>query len=291
MDIEQLPESLVPLRPVIERTARPMARLVASPVAPGVLSPWASKLGGVPYLPLDAPIEWFHRAHPREVNPTPWPKSRPDRRGRGGGEELQLLVQIDLAEVPPMAPFPTEGILQVFIEDWCGETLPDGGHSLDESIRVLYHRTVARDPSQVWQDFGVLPYAREPHLGLQPRSSRAPWPEHAVSFEADVDYLSRSDFRADSTPGYAEVFTPEYYGFRRPPGGTRDQLGGYHDSSNDMDPRRGRPGWEDSVLLLQLDGVTGVYSWGDAGSARIFIRVADLAAHDFSRVLCHWDST
>lgn len=70
-----------------------------------------------------------------------------------------------------------------------------------------------------------------------------------------------------------------------------NRIGGYHESQNGFDPRSGRDAsWDDSLLLLQFDGCD-VHSWGDLGSAQLFIRRADLEARNFTDLIYHWDST
>ena len=45
------------------------------------------------------------------------------------------------------------------------------------------------------------------------------------------------------------------------------------------------------LLLFQLDSDEGMdLMWGDMGVGHFFIREADLAARDFSRVLYDWDN-
>ena len=71
--------------------------------------------------------------------------------------------------------------------------------------------------------------------------------------------------------------------------GGKDQIGGYHYSSQGWDPRD-RKLARASELLLQVDGC-GPISWGDLGTACFFVPTEDLAALRFDRVLYHWDCT
>jgi uncharacterized protein YwqG len=268
---QTFPSELLPYREAIEATSLPMTRLVATP---GPTQPWESKFGGTPYFPLESEVVSFYVPHPRRVNRSPWPKDE-------NGKEFCLLAQLNFEEIKLPSPFPTSGLLQFFIDtrEW---------NDLDE-VRLVYHPCVEKDPARLWQDFGTLP--------------SWPWKEHALRCESGVDFISVSDFRFNaaysatlpSGKRLADVLSLEHYKaysrLRRPDiYTTRNRVGGYHDSQNHQDPRGIRPGWEESVLLLELDGCD-VYSWGDVGSAQFFIHTEALKRCDFSDVLGHWDST
>ena len=82
---------LAPYKAAILAAEKPTAEITLEPCGNLTLS--QSKIGGLPYLPLDA-------EYPR--NPYHQP--------------LTLLAQINFAEMPPLPDFPTSGILQWFID-------------------------------------------------------------------------------------------------------------------------------------------------------------------------------
>jgi uncharacterized protein YwqG len=258
----------------------------------GATLPWQSKQGGRPYFQIDHPDDWFYTPWPQAVRRSPWPKSR------RSGRELFLLAQINFAEIPPVPFFPDRGILQVFL-DVDGEP-----HSkLKQCLHLAWHETVFTDPEFVVHDFGALdvqlPYG-EPG-------------EWSLTFHRIDSYLSFSDYR------FAEVYAqPKFDGVslaellegplrvhylqlcRPDEQHDRNQIGGYHYSQNDQDPRgpyfrrsnleRLAPEWNDSLLLIQFAS-TDVFGWGDGGEMRIFIQRDDLAQRRFDNILAHWDST
>ena len=71
-----------------------------------------SKFGGLPYLPKNF-------AYPTDSK----------------GNPLKLLAQLNFAELPPLADFPTSGILQFFV-------LPDESIGLDSVHKVIYHAEI-----------------------------------------------------------------------------------------------------------------------------------------------------
>ena len=80
---------------------------------------WQSKVGGNPYLLLNAD-------YPRNAN----------------GEPLTLLAQVNFAEMPPLPDFSTSGLLQFFIDgtdDLCGM---DFEYQSRENYRVVYYPEV-----------------------------------------------------------------------------------------------------------------------------------------------------
>ncbi|MCY1055625.1 YwqG family protein [Nannocystis sp. SCPEA4] len=272
--MQRLLSKLAPFQAQIERTLRPCARMVRSDAPP---LPWRSQIGpaGHPYLPIDRD----------------YPRSRTSQR------PLLLLAQVNFAEVPALPGFPARGILQVFISDefevrgarrnlW-GMNERDKTDQSD--FRVIYHANVDTDPSNLYgpDDFDFLPaFAFAGGVG------------HCVGFapgqepvsDADASFAARYDpalvrlvlYDRAARAEYMRVFAEH---------GDKNQLGGYHYSSNGIDPRPlewtrdGR-----SELLLQIDGCSEI-SFGDLGSANFFILRDDLKRRDFSRVLYHWDCT
>ncbi len=87
---ETLPNSVQPYLEKISATIQPTVTMQLT--ANDNLSVWQSKVGGVPYLPLDA-------TYPVDSN----------------GKPLALLAQLNFAEIPNLPDFPNQGILQFYI--------------------------------------------------------------------------------------------------------------------------------------------------------------------------------
>ncbi len=277
---QDFPKRLHPFRAVIEATER---TAVLFRMQPGPTKPRQSKLGGAPYFPADANPDVPEKYFP-DMSWTPWPK-HPET-----GCELQLLIQINFAQMPRMDPYPTSGILQLFVDDgkW---------HDLGQHLRAVYHADVSAEP----YDFGDVP---TDHFRV---------PECALDFMLDREYMTCSDFRFERVIGAAQVDGKSYEQRNRESsfalgrdylkitdhrprhngldfGRGRNKIGGYHYSQNAMDPRTRLEHWRDSLLLAQFQDY-GRLSWGDGGSAQFFIRTQDLKNLDFSDLLFHWDST
>ena len=89
-----------------------------------------SKIGGNPYLPLNAD-------YPRNAN----------------GEPLTLLAQVNFAEMPPLPNFPSSGLLQFFIDGTDYSYGMDFEYQSRENYRVVYHPEVTQDLAQFCSDF------------------------------------------------------------------------------------------------------------------------------------------
>lgn len=269
----EFPEQLAPYRSAILASATPTLLLHAES---GPTNPMESKLGGRPYFP--------HDAHPHIPLPipkwnmryTPWPKDPLD------GQELQLLIQINFADTPKLDLFPTDGILQIFVNhnDW---------HDLNHNLVVLYHPADSLPPFN-FDDVALDEFRIE---------------EKKLTFSSDLDPISFSDRRfediyselTDSGVPLHEVlsrkFRKEYLDLVRlrhfhdqTSGFGMCKLGGYHHSQNEIDPRTDN----NSMLLLQLCDYDDL-SWGDCGAGQFFIPKTDLIQKNFSNVFFHWDST
>ena len=245
----------------------------------GPTSPTQSKLGGRPYFPRNySPLS--SGPYPNNQRWSAWPKDK-------NGHELLLLIQLNFAEMPSLPCFPREGILQVFVDasDW---------HNLDRGLQTFFHAELDDDVV----DFEDV---QTDHFRVS---------EGALFFELEPEFMTRDDFRFDDAIGsfrprsfddearlsgfnlcrdYLRI-THHRFRTHEDVGRGRNKVSGYHYSQNENDPRHDRPGWEDSLLLVQFQDYDEL-SWGDCGSAQFFIKRADLLARDFSDLLFHWDST
>lgn len=267
---ETLPNSVQPYLEKISATIQPTVTMQLT--ANDNLSVWQSKVGGVPYLPLDA-------TYPVDSN----------------GKPLALLAQLNFAEIPNLPDFPNQGILQFYIaaDDLYGMNFDD--QQQQSGFKVLYFDQVLEDASQLKQDFAevqlgeddYLPftgqYAIEFNLTSQPISlgdfAFAPkilGVEDIYDFE---DQFEGGDFEDDFIEPYDEVASASGH-----------RLGGYPYFTQ-TDPRQYNEKVQDYVLLFQLDtdDAENEIMWGDSGVGNFFIHPEDLKKRDFSKVLYNWD--
>ena len=255
-----LPAALEPFRAALLATREPFIRIQAQ--ATRKMELWESKVGGIPYLPKGVTF------------PT-----APD------GRELFFLAQLNFAEMPALAPFPTQGIVQFYIQDddLYGMDFDDGENP--DTFRVLYYPEVIRDESALQTKFSplrdyddLLPH--HPETGYPLKFSLA---EEVVSL---TDYHFFEKFGQDFFQQFGEKewdVQDEYGKMVRPQG---HKLGGYAYFTQD-DPRKSN---DPMLLLFQLDSDEPMdLMWGDMGVGHFFIREKDLVARNFSRVLYDWD--
>jgi uncharacterized protein YwqG len=118
-----LPEFLSAFRPQLERYRLDYLKILAQPLqAAESLALTQSKFLGTPYLPIG----------------TLYPLD-------GKGKPMILLAQINFAEAPALAPYPTQGILQLFVSstDWYDM----------EDYKILFHTSPEAEPQT---GFGFL---------------------------------------------------------------------------------------------------------------------------------------
>jgi uncharacterized protein YwqG len=255
----QLPAAMERFRADIVDTRQPFVRLVPRPSR--ATSRWESKVGGLPYLPMG------------QV----WPTA-PD------GRELFFLAQINFAHMPPLAPFPTQGIVQFFIydDDLYGMDFDDG-HTPD-TFRVVWHPTVVEDDAQQRHDLDTLrDYDLLPHH---------PDESYPLDFEVAEEYLPPTDYQfakrfgADFFAQFGEREWDVQEEYSKKVRSDGHKIGGYAYFLQD-DPRKPK---DPMLLLLQLDSDELMdLMWGDMGVGHFFIRESDLVRGDFSRVLYDWD--
>lgn len=236
------------------------------------LALWQSKMGGHPYLPLGM-------RYPSNAN----------------GEKLQMIAQINFAELPPNEIYPTQGILQFYIDaedDLTGLNFDD--QTDQTGFRVIFHEHTTQDISQL-QPFDakqVIDYEYSPVRG-----------EYAIAFKVQQQYISVMDqsfaplmFDVDDIYAVADHFEGgdfyedflEVYADKLNSDGHR--LGGYPYFTQ-SDPRY-KDELKEYELLLQIDTDDQEdvdIMWGDVGVANFFILPQDLKNKDFSKVLYNWD--
>jgi uncharacterized protein YwqG len=248
-----LPEFLGEFRVPLERYKLDYVKIIATPLPAGESVPLLqSKFLGQPFLPVSIP-------YPRDEK----------------GQPMLLLAQLNFAEIPALAGFPTTGILQLFIPptEWY-----DG-----DNYQVLYHPdTVA--PAQT--DFSFLTsdlYADSPV-----------YMEHTLAFSPATEYGGAQDCRFDMTFGgkdyyeYQETLTEEQQAqLDAYCNNSGHRLGGYAYFTQG-DPREDETSQPTDVQLLQIDTDEQIM-FGDSGVAHLFISPAALAARQFDQAYFYWD--
>ncbi|MEY3195138.1 MAG: hypothetical protein RIQ78_1235 [Bacteroidota bacterium] len=254
-----LPAAMEPFREKLSQTVKPFVRVKSNPSRE--TKRWESKVGGVPYFPMDAV----------------WPCA-PD------GKELFFLAQINFAEIPALAPFPTRGIVQFFVndDDLYGMDFDDGENQ--DTFRVMFHPDVVENRALLQASFPALrTYEDLPHY---------PEESYPLTFQLDesvvpvTDYEYYNKFGGDFFRQFGEREWDVMEDFGKAVRSDGHRMGGYAYFTQD-DPRRPE---DPMMLLLQLDSdETMDLMWGDMGVGHFFIREKDLIAQDFSRVLYDWD--
>ncbi len=259
-----LPSILKPYQASIAATIKPFIRIQTVPDQ--ALKLWQSKFGGLPYLPKEF-------AYPADAE----------------GNPLRLLAQLNFAELPKLAEFPEQGILQFYIaadDDLYGLNFDDQFEQ--NQFRVVYFEQVIKDESQLHTDFSFLAHNEE---GLTPITGayalRFELAEAAVSI-GDANFSSLMGREAyddaDDADDFFEAYDDQF-------NGAGHKLGGYPFFTQE-DPREYQKELRPYILLFQMDtdNSEGVdIMWGDSGVANFFIQLEDLKNKNFSRVMYNWD--
>ncbi|MGL4293584.1 MAG: YwqG family protein [Bacteroidales bacterium] len=261
-----------PFTEIEEEYAMEAESAVSITYDPGIPSVMDSKIGGIPYMPenFDYPLD--------------------KRKGRIG-EPLGFLAQINFEQMPPLAGFPTTGILQFYI----GTDLLFGfDHEhpvLQDGFRVVYHINVHNErhclkelPSQLSYE-SEFPVTREMKMGFTPA----------------VSVIGPQDFRYQQVffKAYQKAF-PFIRNFDEIPVEVREKMEELCDASGSRiggfplftqeDPRNEAEYKDYTLLLFQMDSdVQSDIHWGDDGVCNFFITPEQLINKDFSKVLYHWD--
>lgn len=268
INLNELPECLQPYKDKIVATQKDSIEITLVPInqlPTEQIELWQSKVGGDPYLPLG-------QQYPQSLE----------------GENLQLLAQINFAELPENEQYPKSGILQFFInpnDDLYGLDFED--QQKQDGFRVIFHEVVNQDKSSLVQAFPELSEdAYSPVSG-----------QSAIQFEKSESYidLNNFDFAEKVTDPYAgndddanDQFCEKYSEIISANG---HRLGGYPFFTQ-SDPREYNESLQDYVLLLQIDtdDSEGIdIMWGDSGVGNFFIHPDDLKKRDFSKVMYNWD--
>ena len=203
----------------------------------------------------------------------------------GDGRPLEFIAQVDFAHLPPLAEYPTAGVLRFFIgrNDIFGVNFdaPDQG-----DIAVLWHPgaieggrqepalPLTSDDGSPFQDENVRVAGKAFDATL---ASDLP-DSFSCEVEARLEGQSRRAGMSELEDELFEMADSRPYGHR---------IGG-HPTFTQSDFRQ--PGRFDEFdrVLLALTSDDWIM-WGDVGEAVFMVRSEDLARRDFSRVAFYWD--
>ena len=228
----------------------------------------ASKFGGVPYWDLQKP-------YPVDNN----------------GNQLALLAQIDLAELPPLPDFPQKGLLQFFISNDDLAGMDFDNRLSQKGWRVVYHASVNPNITEKEVLNLAIPLENMPLGDTQ----------YQLSFDLGSQSMGLCDYRFeklfkttaeklkiefDEDDELLDLIEEETYD-KLHNSTAGHHIGGYPIFTQD-DPRYDETLAQHTILLLQIDSKNGIL-WGDAGVGNFFITADDLKKRDFSQVLYNWD--
>ena len=265
--LDLLPIEFQPYREQFKNTLQPFIQITAKP---GKTELTESKILGLPYLPRDSP-------YPLDID----------------GQPMILLAQLNFANIPPIADYPDQGILQFFLsahDELYGADLETfDSMQAQKRFQVRYFEQVV-DQSELIQNFEFLRSQLSDEALILP----AEW-ECQLTFEVSEELISPVDYQfeqifgphffeqfgvdqEDSRESYWQLFSAQGH-----------KIGGYAFFSQ-TDPRSQAPDEEDWVLLLQIDSDdTAGIIWGDLGVGSFFIPRQNLRCRDFSQILYTWD--
>ena len=248
-----LPDFLGAFHPQLERYRLDYLKILAKPLGNAESLPLTqSKFLGTPYLPVGMP-------YPLDEQ----------------GKPMILLAQINFAAAPALEPYPTQGILQLFVSatNW---------YDMDD-YRILFHPSSLAEPQT---DFGFLTgdlYADSPI-----------YVEHALSFSRQTEYGGAEDCRFDmkfegrdyyeyqETLPKAQQVELDTYCYN-----VGHKIGGYAFFTQG-DSRDSPTDKTTDVLLLQIDTDEEIM-FGDSGVAHLFISPEALKKQQFDQAYFQWD--
>jgi uncharacterized protein YwqG len=256
-ELPEIPQELTAYAEEIKATTRETINLKLTPST--TLTPWQSKVGGEPYLPLT-------EEYP--CNPE--------------GVPLMLLAQINFSEMPCLPNFPEKGILQFYVDgsdELIGMNLSD--LVTQDGFRILYFEEVYEDRSKLHRNANRC---QEREYGPFQDDTAC-----RIEFSQGKQYITWTDYRFQLMPFSKDygLVDDSYSKLSE----TGHRIGGYPCFTQE-DPRKGK--YEEYELLFQLDSEYGYghsvdIMWGDSGVGAFFIRPDDLKKRVFTDVLYSWD--
>ncbi|HEY9658620.1 MAG TPA: DUF1963 domain-containing protein, partial [Allocoleopsis sp.] len=258
--LENLPSQFEPLRSFLQQHLVPYIKIQVGEQVGDMdffnrgtgdpLTVWQSKIGGNPYFPKTAEYP---------IDP-------------GTGKAMPLLMQINCAEVPPIAgfDFPQVGILQFYLGFQPAEASATPG-----KYRVLYFPKISTNPSDLITDFSFIE---------RDSTIRELYPEvYPIAFSVSRDLFWESQYGGDlDSPKEFAKLCEEFdnwigeYNYEQGTNILGSKLGGYVDLHSDTDEiadsANGR-------LLLEL-----IHPFSSDDSFLFFIPDEQLRDRDFRDV-------
>lgn len=261
---KKIPSQLEYLEDEIAKTAIPAITIVPNQ-APTFLTD--SKFGGIPYLPKNL-------LYPKDLNGTP----------------MKLLAQINFAQLPPIAPFPTQGILQFFLSPNILHIEAKNHQEIFQHFfKVRYYLNTTEQlkanaevnpPSQL--EFINFPISEELSLKFTETTEPISALDYRLSILLGKNFFEKQ-YNLDGIDLMEDVYMQYYLG-------AGNKIGGYpyflqkDIRSNSQLLKRY------DTLLLQIDSNDALgIMWGDSGVANFFINREKLLKRDFSDILFHWE--
>ncbi|MEG1587596.1 MAG: DUF1963 domain-containing protein [Bacteroidales bacterium] len=232
-----------------------------------------SKVGGIPYMPLDFDYPM-------------------DLRAERKGEALAFLCQINFSQLPPLAGFPEYGILQFFIGTDFMFGLDAENPTEQSGFRVIYHEHICDESHllkelPIHPDFdGEAPVKNELKMAFTPEVSVIGWQD----FRYDTNLLAAYQKEYPMTQSVDDIPSEIRDKMEELCNASGSRIGGFP-MFTQSDPRQNDNKYANfTTLLIQLDSdpKKGLM-WGDDGVCNFFISPEKLMKKDFSEVLYNWD--
>ncbi|WP_161946702.1 YwqG family protein [Ureibacillus xyleni] len=228
-----------------------------------IISLTQSKFAGYPYLPKI-------QSHPKDSE----------------GNYMYLLAQINFSEATFPEPFPTQGLLQIFIsKSLCNPKQQVLELLWQHNYKVRYYPTLLPE-NEITQDFSYLnPFNNFPIEN-----------EMGLKFTTHVEPVSATDYRlekyfkkplshygviSDDELTLEEIYFKSYLG-------AEHKIGGYP-YFIESDTRKNSKFLEsfDTLLLQIVSNDDHNINYGDTGVLKFFINSNELMNLDFSKVYLH----
>jgi len=227
----------------------------------------ASKVGGIPYLPVT-------KKYPLDKK----------------GKPMEFLGQINFKDLPKLEDYPTTGLLQFFIslEDWG----INYNNPLESDIRIVYYEKMEEEIQTEFEFLNKQRNEGNSPIGKDefrmnfsnPKTEVVPSRDYRCYRKVEDNFNHYMEFDKFEEPHSEELEKAYWKTFSS----FGHKIGGYADFTQ-QDPRF-YENQDYTELLFQLDSDSHAdILWGDNGIANFFIRKEDLKNKDFSNILYNWD--
>ena len=257
-----IPALLKNFRLPIESSVLPYITIIQTEHSPTLFD---SKFGGYPYIPLSS-------TYPKDED----------------GNNMLLLAQINLADVPLLDLFPKDGLLQFFISPNLYEYYKENIATVEQAnlffVRyfpyLLSKEKIVTDFSNIELDYNAsFPIKKELHLIFRLENE----PVSATDYRI-YNYINQQALEATADEDgrtYQDIYLEYYLG-------AAHKMGGYPYFLEEDIRLHSIPHRLYDTLLLQIisDDEDGIM-WGNSGILKFFIHKKNLKQLDFSNVYLH----